>query len=64
VANAGFESTSISHTGSEDVNSLVSGWFQGFSEKKGLKYSDSSLVSKENFSEILLSTGWALGQVT
>jgi len=38
--------------------------FRDFRKKKGLKYSDSSLVSKENFSEILLSTGWALGQVT
>jgi len=31
---------------------------------KGLKDSDSSLVSKENFSEILWPSGWALGQAT
>ena len=31
---------------------------------KGSKGSDSSLVSNENFSEILWSSGWALGQVT
>jgi len=31
---------------------------------KGLKDSDSSLVSNENFSEILWSSNWALGQVT
>jgi len=28
------------------------------------KNSDSSLVSKENFSEILWPSGWALGQIT
>ena len=31
---------------------------------KGVKDSDSSLVSNENFSEILCSSSWALGQVT
>jgi len=31
---------------------------------KGSKDSDSSLVSNENFGEILLSSSWALGQVT
>jgi len=31
---------------------------------KGPKDSDSSLVSNENFSEILWPSGWALGQVT
>jgi len=31
---------------------------------KGSKDSDSNLVSNENFSEILLPSGWALGQVT
>jgi len=31
---------------------------------KGSKDSDSSLVSNENFSEILWPSGWALGQVT
>jgi len=31
---------------------------------KGSKYSDSSLVSIENFSEILWPRGWALGQAT
>jgi len=31
---------------------------------KGSKDSDSSLVSNENFSEILWLSGWALGQVT
>jgi len=30
---------------------------------KGSKDSDSSLVSNENFSEILWPSGWALGQV-
>jgi len=31
---------------------------------KGLKDSDSSLVSNENFSETLWLSGWALGQAT
>jgi len=31
---------------------------------KGLKDLDSSLVSNDNFSEILWPSGWALGQVT
>jgi len=31
---------------------------------KGLKDLDSSLVSNKNLSEILPSSGWALGQVT
>jgi len=31
---------------------------------KGSKDSDSSLVSNENFSEILWPSGWALDQVT
>jgi len=31
---------------------------------KGLKDSDYSLVSNDNFSEILPSSSWALGQVT
>jgi len=31
---------------------------------KGSKDSDSSLVSNENFSEILWPSGWALGQAT
>jgi len=31
---------------------------------KGSKESDSSLVSSENFSEILWPSGWGLGQVT
>jgi len=31
---------------------------------KGSKDLDSSLVSHENFIEILLSSGWAIGQVT
>jgi len=31
---------------------------------KGLKDSDSSLVSNENFGKILWPNGWALGQVT
>jgi len=31
---------------------------------KGSKDSDSSIVSNENLSEILPSSGWALGQVT
>jgi len=30
---------------------------------KGSKVTDSSLVSNENFNEILSSIGWALGQV-
>jgi len=30
---------------------------------KGSKDSDSSLISNKNFSEILWSSGWALGQV-
>jgi len=30
----------------------------------GSEDSDSSLVSNENFSEILLPSGWALGQIT
>jgi len=31
---------------------------------KGLKDSDSSLVSNENFSELLWPSGWALSQAT
>jgi len=31
---------------------------------KGLKNSDSSLVSNENFGETLWPSGWALGQAT
>jgi len=31
---------------------------------KGLKDSDFTLVSDENFSELLESSSWALGQVT
>jgi len=31
---------------------------------QGSKGSDSSLVSNDNFSEILWPSGWALGQIT
>jgi len=34
------------------------------SQSKAQKTQDSSLASNENFSEILWSSGWALGQVT